>query len=255
MPEIRGRLREEDYTPYVITSLQESDRMNVLVGMIRNSLTELELGISGALNITEGMEALSTSLQLNRVNDSWQKLAYPSLKPLSGWFADLLSRMEQLVEWTNERSGLLKSIWISGLFNPMAFLTAVMQVTARNKQLPLDYMTNRATILNILDSTDIVGLPVNGVHIHGLFLEGASWEEGKGDDEGYISDSKMKELHPEMPVINIFSVHIKEMSWENMYHCPVFITPERGATYVTQVNVRMDPDDDEKRWILAGAAL
>ena len=49
-----------------------------------------------------------------------------------------------------------------------------------------------------------------------LFLEGASWEEGKGDDEvglglrfpkilgrlchaqGYISDSKMKELHPEM---------------------------------------------------------
>ncbi|CAE7333776.1 ODA11, partial [Symbiodinium sp. CCMP2456] len=255
MPEIRGRLREEDYTPYVITSLQESDRMNVLVGMIRNSLTELELGISGALNITEGMEALSTSLQLNRVNDSWQKLAYPSLKPLSGWFADLLSRMEQLVEWTNERSGLLKSIWISGLFNPMAFLTAVMQVTARNKQLPLDYMTNRATILNILDSTDIVGLPVNGVHIHGLFLEGASWEEGKGDDEGYISDSKMKELHPEMPVINIFSVHINEMSWENMYHCPVFITPERGATYVTQVNVRMDPDDDEKRWILAGAAL
>ena len=32
-----------------------------------------------------------------------------------------------------------------------------------------------------------------GVHIHGLFLEGASWEEGKGDDEGYVSDSKMKD--------------------------------------------------------------
>ncbi|CAE7667372.1 unnamed protein product, partial [Symbiodinium pilosum] len=183
MPEIRGRLREEDYTPYVITSLQESDRMNLLVGTIRNSLTELELGISGALNVTEGMEALSTSLQLNRVNSTWQQLAYPSLKPLSGWFADLLSRMQQLVEWTNERSGLLKSIWISGLFNPMAFLTAVMQVTARNKQLPLDYMTNRATFLNIVDIADIIGLPANGVHIHGLFLEGASWEEGKGDDE------------------------------------------------------------------------
>ncbi|CAJ1331852.1 unnamed protein product [Effrenium voratum] len=255
MVEIRSRLREEDYTPYVITSLQESDRMNLLVGAMRTQLSELELGISGALNVTEGMEQLSTSLQLNRVYDTWQSLAYPSLKSLSAWFQDLLLRMQQLVEWTNDRNGVLKSTWISGLFNAMAFLTAVMQVTARDKQLPLDYMTNRATFLNIMDYTDIVSLPSNGVYIHGLFLEGASWEEGKGDDEGYVSDSKMKELHPEMPVASIYSVHIEEMSWENMYHCPVFITSMRGATYVTQVNLRMDPDEEENRWILAGAAL
>ncbi|CAL1157217.1 unnamed protein product [Cladocopium goreaui] len=255
MVEIRGRLKEEDYTPYVITSLQESDRMNLLVGQIRSQLTELELGISGALNVTERMENLSTCLQLNRVYDSWRALAYPSLKPLGAWFQDLLSRMQQLVEWTIDRNGVLKSTWISGLFNPMAFLTAVMQVTARSKELPLDFMTNRATFLNIMDPSDVVSHPNNGVHIHGLFLEGASWEEGKGDDEGYVSDSKMKELHPEMPVANVYSVHIEEMSWENMYRCPVFITSERGATFVTQVNVRMDPDDEEIRWILAGAAL
>ena len=29
----------------------------------------------------------------------------------------------------------------------------------------------------------LVGYLVQGVHIHGLFMEGASWEEGKGDDE------------------------------------------------------------------------
>ena len=46
---------------------------------------------------------------------------------------------------------------------------------------------------NIMDPSDVVSHPNSGVHIHGLFLEGASWEEGKGDDEGYISDSKMKD--------------------------------------------------------------
>merc|ERR1719316_693028 len=67
MIEIRGRLRDEDYTPYVIVSLQESDRMNLLVGSIRNSLLELELGISGALNVTDKMESLAKSLSLNQV--------------------------------------------------------------------------------------------------------------------------------------------------------------------------------------------
>merc|ERR1711881_168325 len=85
MFEIRDRITE--YTPYVIVSLQESERMNVLLQEIRRSLLELELGISGALNVSDGMEALSKSLQSNKVNASWTKRAYPSLKLLGAWFA------------------------------------------------------------------------------------------------------------------------------------------------------------------------
>mmetsp|Transcript_148738 Transcript_148738/g.477663 ORF Transcript_148738/g.477663 Transcript_148738/m.477663 type:complete len:207 (-) Transcript_148738:402-1022(-) len=201
------------------------------------------------------MESLSESLHLNRVNEVWQNLAYPSLKSLSAWFADLISRVAVLGAWAGGRE-LLRSIWISGLFNPMAFLTAVMQVTARENSLPLDYMTNRSRFLNTRDPSEIGGLPANGVHIHGLFMEGASWEDGKGDDEGYLADSKMKELHPEMPVANIYSVHIEKMDWIHMYRCPVFMTAQRGATFVVQVNVRMDADDDDEgHWVLAGSGL
>lgn len=229
--------------------------MNLLLQRIRSSLQELELGIGGQLNVTENMEKLSDALQLNRVAETWKQLAYASLKPLGTWFVDLLKRVEQLTHWTLTPNGLLLSTWISGLFNPMAFLTAVMQVTARDRGMPLDFMTNRTVFLNANDPTEFLGLPASGVHIHGLFMEGASWEEGKGDDEGYITSSKPKELHTEMPVANVFSVLGQEMSWENMYHCPVFMTAERGATFVTQVNVRMDRDDDERVWVLAGAAL
>jgi len=254
MIEIRGRLKEEDYTPYVIVSLQESDRMNLLLNQLRNSMTELELGISGALNVTESMEELGTDLQVNKVNAKWAEKAFPSLKSLAAWFADLLLRVDQLVEWTKILA-LLKSLWISGLFNAMSFMTAVMQVTARSNQLPLDYMTNRCRFTNSRDVADIAGQPAKGVYIHGLFMEGAGWEDGKGEDEGYITDSKMKDLHPAMPICNVYSVHIDEMDWEAMYHCPIFATSLRGATFIMQANVRMDPDDDEKRWILAGAAL
>jgi dynein heavy chain len=109
----------------------------------------------------------------------------------------LIDRVNQLVEWTN-LLGVMKSLWISGLFNPMSYLTltAVMQMTARQFSLPLDYMTNRSHFTNYADPKDIPGMPSKGVYVHGLFMEGAGWEPGKGDEEGYITDSKLKELHP-----------------------------------------------------------
>jgi len=254
MIEIRGRLKDEDYTPFVIVSLQESDRMNILLSKIRGSMIELELGISGALNVTDSMEELAADLQMNKVNGLWAALAFPSLKALSAWFTDLLQRVDQLVEWTRVLT-LLKSTWLSGLFNSMSFLTSNMQVAARSNKLPLDFMTNRCQFTNSRELTDMAGQPARGVYVHGLYMEGAGWEDGKGDDEGYITESKMKDLHPVMPICNVFAVHIDEMSWDAMYHCPVFATSLRGATFIFQANVRMDPDDDEKRWVLAGAAM
>jgi len=258
MLEIRMRLKEEDYVPYVIVALQESDRMNLLLSKIRSSMIELDLGISGALNITESMEELAGDLQINKVNALWAALAFPSLKTLAAWWADLLERVAQLVEWTaicGSPCSLLKSLWLSGLFNAMSFMTAIMQTTARANQLPLDFMANRSKFTNTRDLAEILTQPLEGVYIHGLYMEGAGWEDGKGEDEGYITDSKMKDLHPYMPVCNVCSVHTDEMSWVAMYHCPVFSTATRAATFIFQANVRMDPDDDEKRWVLAGAAL
>lgn len=56
---------------------------------------------------------------------------------LGAWFQNLLQRIDQLKKWstTLETPAVL---WLSGLFNPMAFLTAVMQVTARLGGFPLD---------------------------------------------------------------------------------------------------------------------
>jgi dynein heavy chain len=45
--------------------------------------------------------------------------------------------VQQLVEWTADL-GVPKVVWLSGLFNPQSFLTAVMQTTARRNDWPLD---------------------------------------------------------------------------------------------------------------------
>ena len=42
------------------------------------------------------------------------------------------------------------SLWLPGLFNPMAFVTAIMQVTARATGLPLDKMSVETHVTTML---------------------------------------------------------------------------------------------------------
>jgi dynein heavy chain len=52
------------------------------------------------------------------------------LKELNPWFDDMLARVEQLVDYSDELIPPI-SLWISGLFNPMSYMTAIKQFTAR----------------------------------------------------------------------------------------------------------------------------
>lgn len=55
--DIVAKIKEK--TPFNVVALQECERMNVLLGEIRKSLEDLRLGLTGALNITDSMEALA----------------------------------------------------------------------------------------------------------------------------------------------------------------------------------------------------
>jgi len=197
--------RATDRTPYVVVCLQECERMNLLTFTIRKSLEDLAAGLSGALNVTEEMEDLATSLFINKQPAPWVKYAYFSMKDLAGWWEDLQLRIAQLEDYSEEFIQP-KSLWISGLFNPMSFLTAIMQVTARQKGLALDDMTLKTVVTNTKDPKEIPEVATDGAYVHGFFLEGAGWEMGRGAEQGYLTDMILKDLHPEVPVMHVTSV-------------------------------------------------
>jgi len=124
--------------------------MNTLLKTIRSSLQDLDAGLKGTLNITEAMEGLAASLSLNSVPVTWFKVAYHSNKTLLVWLEDLIRRCDQFAAWSDEFIAP-NVLWISGLFNPMSYLTAVMQVTARKDALPLDDMILKTEVLNVFD--------------------------------------------------------------------------------------------------------
>jgi dynein heavy chain len=161
--------KAKERSPYVVVCLQECERMNTLIFTIRSSLTDLDMGLKGQLNITDDMDMLSEKMFLNLQPDLWVKYAYFSLKSLPMWFDDLMLRIAQLVEYAEELIAPA-SLWISGLFNPMSYLTSIMQVTARRDNLALDDMALKTAITNVKDKAEIVAPAENGCYVHGFFL-------------------------------------------------------------------------------------
>jgi dynein heavy chain len=235
--------------PYIVVALQECSRMNLLLNEIERSLMELEKGLKGQLNISQEMEDLAQAIRINQwpgrnvfSKCSWERLAWPSQKSLLSQFSDMLLRIEQLVQWT-ENLIEPKSIWLPGLFNPSSYLTATQQVCARKSGLALDKMTMETHVTTFWDHSEITDYAHDGTYIHGLYIEGARWP--KGDDAGEISliegtkcagflfDSKPKELTPLMPVRSVHFIFVADCcrhDFETLQTQIGYLCPSRSCT-------------------------
>lgn len=149
-----------------------------------------------------------------------------------------------------------KSLWISGMFNPMSFLTAIMQATSRNSGLPLDGMVLKTTVTNERDPAAVAEAPAAGAYVHGFTLQGASWENGRGEEQGCLGEMIPKELTPELPVMHVTAIERHLENKVGFYECPVYITTLRGGTFVFIALLKMESEEfDEKVWILSGVGL
>eukprot|EP01041_Mallomonas_annulata_P001785 gene1785-3464_t len=272
-------LLKEESAPFVVVALQECKRMNVLISEIRRSLIELDKGLKGQLNMSTAMEDLIKAFTINQwpgrnpfSQCKWESKAWPSMKNLISEFADMCLRIQQLTEWSTTLITPF-SLWLPGLFNPTAYLTAVMQVTARRTGAPLDQMTTETHVTTYMKPSEAEYYPKDGAFIHGLYIEGARWPTGDeaGDIDmldgtptaGYLVDGRLKELLPMMPLIYVKAVTVQS-NWEpsavgylrhkpDIYECPVYITSFRGFTYVFLSTLKtVDP---KTKWVLTGTAI
>ena len=244
MEDIRSGM--EEVTPYAMVCVQEVERMNKLLVEIRRSLLELDLGLKGDLTMSEPMENIMFALAEDRVPASWEKIAYPSLRGLGSWLVNLLQRVSQLSDWSADL-GLPKVTWLSGLFNPQSFLTAVMQTTARRNDWPLDKTVVLTEVTK--KQLDAIEAPArDGAFIHGLTLEGARWDEKTGS----LEDSHPKELYSQLPVVLVRAVTAEKADVRDVYQCPVYKTERRFREEVFTAQIRSK--HAELKWAVAGVA-
>ncbi|KAK5608170.1 hypothetical protein CRENBAI_003201 [Crenichthys baileyi] len=162
-------------------------------------------------------------------------------------YNDVMQRCKELDSWTQDLS-LPSVVWLSGLFNPQSFLTAVMQSLARKNEWPLDKVNLTVDVTK--KYKEEFNQPAReGAYVYGLYMEGARWDT----QTGVITEARLKELTPAMPVISVRAVPNDRQETRNIYECPLYKTKIRGPTYVWTFSLKTR--ERPAKWVLAGVAL
>jgi len=191
--------------PLNVFLFQELQRFQMILTIVRRTLTNMVLAIEGSIIMTPDLVEAIDSVYDFRVPRPWvydptgAEIAW-LMPALGSWMKGLLDRHFQLNNWISKERP--QSFWLTGFFNPQGFLTSMKQeVTRQHKaqQWSLDEVEYQTEVIKEIifgDDGRIEGkqLPqvAEGVLIHGLFLEGANWNK----TEKRLEESLPKDLFP-----------------------------------------------------------
>uniref|UniRef100_A0A8C8CG82 Dynein, axonemal, heavy chain 5 n=1 Tax=Oncorhynchus tshawytscha TaxID=74940 RepID=A0A8C8CG82_ONCTS len=249
-----------DYVPFEVKRLQtmgllqpmniflrqEIDRMQRVIVLVRNTLTDLKLAIDGTIITSENLRDALDCMYDARIPSRWNKASWAS-STLGFWFTELLDRNRQFQAWIFE--GRPNCFWMTGFFNPQGFLTAMRQeITRANKGWALDRMVLCNEVTKWMKD-DITQPPSEGVYVYGLYLEGAGWDRRNCK----LIDSKPKVLFEMMPVVRMYAEN-NGVKHAQLYSCPIYKKPVRmDLNYIAAVELRTAAPPEY--WILRGVAL
>ena len=219
-------------------------------------LRQLDRGIRGLVVMSRDLDEMYAAVAENRVPQLFLR-AYPSLKSLSAWTSDLVTRIRQLSDWSQlESTQYPATIWLAGFTYPSCFLTSVLQMTARKNFVPIDELSFSFEVMNACEAS-IEEPPTEGVYVRGLFLEGAGWN---AKEKCLCEPTPLTELVVEMPVIHFKPTHLKKSSKTGTYYqCPLYVYGKRTGTrerpsFVCYVELHAGAAAPE-HWIKRGTAL
>ncbi|XP_006816780.1 uncharacterized protein LOC100369618 [Saccoglossus kowalevskii] len=257
MPEMLG---------YVL--LQECYWLNALLCHIRQSLYELDKHLLGGEHaIPEELLETTKSLQEEFVPISWtHPNCQPSTHTLLTWLNDLNKRYSQLKQWIKEGKvpsqkrtesqgahGELTSVWLGGLCNPSALVTALRQEMAVLSECLLSEVILECDVSMSMDKNTFEIKHEGGMYLQELYLQGALWDmENKCLAPPEIEMNLMPSVYVRPVLKSSMAESQQSEEGASLYECPVYINKARQVTAFT---LHLKCPYPVEQWTLAGTAI
>jgi len=237
-------------SPTQVVLLQELERFNKLIVAMKSSLKELKRALKGEVGMSNVLDQLARALFNGTIPPLWSKLAPATLKSLSGWIGHFEKRYAQYVAWCEAEPTVM---WLSGLHIPESYLTALVQATCRQKGWALDRSTLYSSVTEYASPEDIRDRPSNGCYVHGLFLEGASWDL----EQRSLAPPIPKQLVQPLPILRVIPIEAHKLKLQNTFRTPVYTTSARRNAMGVGLVFEADLATPEhiSHWTLQGVCL
>ena len=237
-------------SPTQVVLLQELERFNKLIVAMKSSLKELKRALKGEVGMSTSLDSLARALFNGSIPPMWSRLAPATLKSLSAWIAHFERRSAQYVAWCEAEPTVM---WLSGLHIPESYLTALVQATCRSKGWALDRSTLYSSVTEYIHPDDIRDRPSHGCYVHGLFLEGASWDL----QQRTLAPPIPKQLVQNLPILRIIPIEAHKLKLQNTFRTPVYTTSARRNAMGVGLVFEADLSTPEhvSHWTLQGVCL
>lgn len=212
--------------PLNICLVQEVDRLQKVITVVRTSLSNLRLAIAGTVVLSSDLSDAIDSLFLARVPSKWTKVSDLIAPTLGVWFSNILMRSDQLSAWLKHARP--HCFWLTGFFNPQGFLTANRQEVCRKHakdNWALDDVVNLTKVFSF-EKEEVKRPPEEGIYIYGLFLDGCRWDK----QANKLVDSMPKVIFAPLPVLLVTGQPQGDKKADVYnYACPCYKNPKRGG--------------------------
>ncbi|OWZ39026.1 dynein heavy chain 1, cytosolic [Cryptococcus neoformans Tu259-1] len=210
--------------------VREASTGSKLLKRIRHDLFDLIQVCLGNLKQTNELRALMSDLNRGTVPAHWCKFKMPRGTAVSQYINNLAARLAQLERLANGAVEAQQGVWLGGLFQPEAYITATRQAVAHDRGWSLEQL-----VLG-MDISQTGGQ--DAFAVQGLTLQGASWACGRLQlNEGQSILLPPSQLtwrrHDEAP----------QTSGTTMVNLPVYLNGDRSDVLFS-VDLEADEGDD-----------
>ncbi|KAB7502822.1 Dynein heavy chain, cytoplasmic [Armadillidium nasatum] len=206
---------------------REVNSGSVLLRHVRNDLTDVILICKGEKKQTNYHRSLLSQLVKGMIPNPWKSYTVPRDSTVIQWITDFAQRVRQLQDISKQvaqhGAGELKnhSVWLGGLFNPEAYITATRQCVAQANSWSLEEL---ALEVSVSDSEDQIPAS-GGFAIKGLKLQGAVC---RGNVLKLTSA-----IMTELPLTTLIWTRHEEVSSKGKITLPVYLNATRSDLLFT----------------------